>query len=114
LNLDYVLALNAIAYTSAGAGALQLRKQRQTKPVDSLAAFQLFEVSLRRAFPDLKEGFTWREAVSRTRGLTTDLDWVKIGGDLDLYEAYRYGGDPLPPMPGIEFFRLLKALRRLG
>ena len=67
MSLEYEFALNAAAYFSLAAGLVQWRRQRLTLPVGSVAAFQLLERSLERAFPDIKEGFTWREAISRTR-----------------------------------------------
>ena len=112
LAIDYGIALDAAAYASLAVGLVQWRRQRITLPVDSVAAFRQLETSLKRAFPDIDEGFTWREAMGRARTLKKDLEWDKIQGDVDAYEAYRYGGGPVPPAPGNEFLGLLKALRR--
>ena len=102
----------AIAYASLAIGLIQWRGQRLPPPADSAAAFRLLETNLKRAFPDIKEGFTWREAISRARNLSADLEWDKIEQDVNVYEAYRYGDGPAPPAPGNEFLRLVKALRR--
>jgi hypothetical protein len=114
LNLDYEIALNVLVYASLVVGLVQWRRQRVLLPSDALEAYQLLEASLKRAFPDITEGFTWREAVSRARNAKPDLDWGKIERDVDVYEAYRYGGAPAPPAPGSEFITLLRALRRVS
>jgi hypothetical protein len=113
LDLDYEIALNAFAYASLAIGLVQWRRQRLPPPADSVAAFGLLEVNLKRAYPDISEGFTWREAISRARNLKADIEWDNIEKDVEVYEAYRYGDGPAPPPPGNEFLRLLKALRRV-
>lgn len=112
MDLDYEVALNAFAYTSLAIGLVQWRRQRVPLPADSVAAFRLLEANLKRAFPDISEGFTWREAISRARNVEGDIEWDKIEKDVKVYEAYRYGDGPIPPTPGNEFLRLLKTLRR--
>jgi hypothetical protein len=113
LDLDYEIALNTFAYASLAIGLIQWRRQALPLPADSVTAFGLLETNLRRAFPDINEGFTWREAISRARNLKADIEWDKIEQDLKVYEAYRYGDGPVPPSPGNEFLRLLKTLRRV-
>ena len=113
MDLDYEVALNAFAYVSLAIGLVQWRRQRLTLPADPVAAFRLLEVNLKRAFPDISEGFTWREAISRARNLKADIEWDKIEKDVNGYEAYRYGDGPVPPTPGNEFLVLLKSLRRV-
>jgi hypothetical protein len=113
LDLDYEVALNAFAYASLAIGLVLWRRQWLPLPADSVAAFRLLEVNLKRAFPDISEGFTWREAILRARNLKGDIEWDKIEEDVKVYEAYRYGDGPVPPTPGDEFLGLLKTLRRV-
>lgn len=113
MDLDYEIALNVLVYASLAVGLVQWRKQRVLLPSDAVQAFQLLETNLKRAFPDITEGFTWREAVSRARNAKPDLEWDKIEQDVNVYEAYRYGGAAAPPVPGNEFTTLLRALRRV-
>jgi hypothetical protein len=105
--------VNAVVYASLAAGLVQRRRHRLPPPADAVAAFQLLERYFKRAFPDISEGFTWREAISRARKVKTNLEWDKIQQDVSVYEAYRYGGGPAPPAPGDELLGLIRALRRV-
>lgn len=108
---DLLFALNVLVYASLAAGLIAWRTTRSPNPADALAAFAQLEAALRRAIPDLPDGFTWREAVSeaRRRGLVSD--WKELDRTLGNYEAYRYGGGPSPGAAQPELLRLLKALR---
>jgi hypothetical protein len=113
LELDYEIALNIIAYASLGLGVDRWNRQRLRLPSDPVAAFSVLEASLRRAFPDIRDGFTWREAITRARSARPELDWTRLEKDVDAYERYRYGDGEAPPAMGGEFLQLLKAVRRL-
>lgn len=58
-------------------------------------AFAILEASLKRFYPELPDGFTWREALSKIQSSSTrtqNLDWYEIEDTLKRYEAFRYGG----------------------
>ncbi len=106
------VALNVAVYISLGAALLQLSRQRIPSPPDGRGAFTLLGSSLRRAFPDLPQGFTLREGLSRARLVGLDMRWDEIDRTLADYEAYRYGGGPAPNLPQSELMRLVKVLWR--
>jgi hypothetical protein len=111
LNIDLIV-LNVAAYGSLATGVMQARRQRSSSEIDAVGTFPLLAVSLRRAFPELPVGFTWREAVSLAKGLGLKLRWDEIDRALGEYEAYRYGGRPAPQQLQPEVMRLVGALRR--
>jgi hypothetical protein len=114
LDLNSEIALNIVVYIALIVGLIQWRKQRLPQFTGPTAPFQLLEAYVKRIFPDMKDGFTWREAIFRIENLGIDLDWDKIQRDVGVYEAYRYGGRPLPPVsPESEFLKLLRQLRRV-
>lgn len=93
LVLGALLALNVVLYASLAFAALRLRKHKFS--ASSLSeAFKGLELALEEGVPDLPSGFTWEEAVERLRssGVRTE----PMEGALRSYEAYRYGGAPLP------------------
>lgn len=112
MELDYEILLNAAAYAALAAGILTWRRQRVLpKPGSPEEAFAMLERALRHAFPDLKEGLTWREQLSRAKSLDAELGWGSIEKDLDAYETYRYGKGSPPEMVGPEFLKLVRFLR---
>jgi hypothetical protein len=111
LNLDLVV-LNVAAYGSLATGVLQARRQRNSGETDAAGAFPLLAVSLRKAFPELPTGFTWREGISVAKGLGLNLRWDEIDRALEEYEAFRYGGRPAPQQLQPEVMRLVEMLRR--
>ena len=88
-----LLALNVVLYVSLAFLALRSRR-RKFAPSSLTEAFSDLELALRETVPDLPSGFTWEEAVARLRssGLRTEAMESALKG----YEAYRYGGAPLP------------------
>jgi hypothetical protein len=112
LELDYEILLNVIAYIALAAGLLTWRRQRiLPKPSNTEEAFGMLEKSLRHAFPDLRDGFTWREELSRAKRLKPDLGWDSIEKDVSAYEMYRYGQNPPPKEVGVEFLKLVRFLK---
>jgi hypothetical protein len=95
LVLGALLALNVVLYASLGLSTLRLRRRRFT-PANLSEAFSGLEAALKRSVPDLPAGFTWEEAVSRLRSYGVQTDAME--GALKGYEAYRYGGAPLPDL----------------
>lgn len=115
MNLDYEILLNVLVYGALAGGILAWRAQQSLpKPRSLEEAFEMLEHALRHVFPDMKDGFTWREELSRARSLRPDLGWSSIEQDLNAYETYKYGTQPPPKMFGVEFLKLVKALRRMG
>ena len=72
--------------------------------------FRQLEASLKRRFPDLPPGFTWREGLACARRLDLRLDWAEIDAAADRYEAFRYGGAK-PEPPDTEVIKLVRSLR---
>jgi hypothetical protein len=75
-------------------------------------AFQLLEYWLRRAYPDLPEGFTWREALERAPKSDKRIDWQRLLSIIERYEAYRYGGSRLEDTDPGEVLRWAAVLAR--
>jgi hypothetical protein len=90
-----LLALNVVLYATLVFAALRLRR-RKFAASNLGEAFNDLELALKEAVPDLPSGFTWEEAVARLRssGMSTEA----VEGALKGYEAYRYGGAPLPDL----------------
>jgi len=95
LVLGALLALNLVLYSSLAFLALRLRR-RKFSPSSLTEAFGDLELALKEAVPDLPSGFTWEEAVARLRSSGVRTDGME--GALEGYEAYRYGGSPLPDL----------------
>ena len=104
--------LNAAVYLSLAAGVVQWSRQRTPRPADAPGAFHLLEVGLKRAFPDLPEGFTLREGLSRAKLAGFQVSWDDIDRTVADYEAYRFGGEASPSLPQPELMRLVRALWR--
>lgn len=88
---------------------ITFRKRRwAVEPRNLEEAFRELEFALLRAVPDLPSGFTWEEAVERLRssGLQTESMEEALKG----YEAYRYGGTPIPAVDYGGVVRVTKVL----
>jgi hypothetical protein len=90
-----LLALNVVLYASLAFLALRLRR-RKFAPSNLTEAFGDLELALKESVPDLPSGFTWEEAVARLRSSGVRTEGME--GALKGYEAYRYGGAPLPDL----------------
>lgn len=78
-------------------------------------AFAILEASLKRSYPELPAGFTWREALSKIQSSSTrtrDLDWDEIRDTFNRYEAFRYGGMNYENPDLRSVIRLLRRLER--
>jgi hypothetical protein len=98
---------------NAGLYALLLvnvfRGRRQKAVAANLAeAFRTLEAALKHGVPDLPAGFTWEEAMARLN--VKEVDSKAIGEALKSYEAYRYGGLPLPDSDYKEIVRVANLL----
>ncbi len=91
--LFYLLVVfNVALYAAMIFGYMTIRKQPALRITSLREAFEFLERRLKRAFPDLRDGFTWNEAITRMKPLYGNVDWVEVGGVFQKYEAYRYGG----------------------
>ena len=107
---DLLLGLNAAIYSSLVAALVFRHRAPVGANLDSVALFRLLESSLRRKFPDLPAGFTWREGISKAQSLQLSLDWGAIDAAVERYEAFRYGGAAREPAPA-EMLKLVRSLR---
>lgn len=108
-----LIAVNGLLYSALLVGVVL--KRRIPTPVidDTPTAFGLLEKALRQT-PGLRPGFTWEEAIARTRSSGFDVDWTRVMRSLDGYEAYRYGGGERPKGDNREVIRLTILLKRRG
>ena len=89
----YSLAgFNVVVYGLLAFSIVRRRYLYKPEISNTVEAFQLLEVALRERFPELPEGFTWRDAMSRLRPMNLDVDWGRLEIALNDYESYRYGG----------------------
>jgi hypothetical protein len=78
-------------------------------------AFNILESSIKRKYPELPVGFTWREAMAKIRSSSQgyrNLDWGEIESTLKKYEAFRYGGSNYPEADIRSVLKLSRVLER--
>src|SRR5438445_12244113 len=110
---NLLIPLDILIYLSLILGVFKARSREATPRVeDPVLAFALLEKSLQKAFPDLPEGFTLREALSFAERLRLKVDWGRVQLALERYEAFRYGGAPLPEQAQDQVLRLAAILPR--
>ncbi|TLY15048.1 MAG: hypothetical protein E6K86_07045 [Thaumarchaeota archaeon] len=110
---NLLIPLDILIYLSLILGVFKARSREATPRVeDPVLAFALLEKSLQKAFPDLPEGFTLREALSLAERLRLKVDWGRVQLALERYEAFRYGGATLPEKVQDEVLRLAAILPR--
>jgi hypothetical protein len=109
LILGALLALNVVLYASLGFAALGLRR-RKIEPSNLMEAFKGLELALKEAVPDLPSGFTWEEALARLKSSGVKTEAMEDA--LKSYEAYRYGGAPLPDLDYREVVNVANTLGR--
>ena len=105
--------MNAVVYGSALGGYIRAR-QLAFRTRDPAKSFGLLERSLQKAFPDLPQGFTWREALERLESTDLQVDWSEVARALSQYEGWRYGEMVKPGEVEPEVVRLAKELSRRG
>ena len=108
LVLGALLALNVVLYASLGFAALRQRR-RKVEPSNLMEAFNGLELALKESVPGLPSGFTWEEALARLKssGVKTEAMEDALKG----YEAYRYGGTPLPDL---DYREVVNVTHKLG
>ena len=106
-----VLALDGAVYAILMLGIVASRRVSLPRVDDPNVAFGLLEKSVMRAYPDLKDGFTWREALARIKGIDARIDWPNVMATLAEYEAYKYGNGDRPAGSLSEVVRLALKIR---
>jgi hypothetical protein len=113
LNFNSLLSIDVAIYVAALAGYVRMR-QVAFRPPNPEKAFSLLEKALQKAFPDLPEGFTWREAMKKVETISLDVDLVEVGRALRQYEAWRYGESVKPEEINAQVVRLARLLSQKG
>jgi hypothetical protein len=91
-SLLYLLAgCNIILYALLVVGMIRTRSARVPPNPTMEYALGMLERSLRNTFPDMPEGYTWREVINRLKASRKDLNWNEIEEALTAYEESRYG-----------------------
>ena len=88
MTLFYALVIvNVLVYLLAIIGIIRarIRSAAQVKSIED--AFGVLERALKASYPDLPEGFTWSEVVTRLKSSKRGLDWREIEQTLRKYEA---------------------------
>lgn len=109
-----LLILDSAILVSLVGGVIASRRISLPKVVDPDVAFGLLESSVKRACPDLKDGFTWREALARVRGIDGSIDWLAVTMTLTQYEAYKYGKAVKPSGSFSDIVKLASRIRMVG
>ncbi len=105
--------VNAMTYTFFFIGLKRNWASRVIRATTIDEAFHELETSLRRAFPDLYEGFTWGEAISRAKTVgASKIDWSELDRELRKYEAHRFGGQQIAKFNVREILKLAAYLRQ--
>ena len=75
--------------------ALSKKSKEFPKDVTLDQAFKILEGALKQSYPELQEGYTWREVMFRLKSTNQyigKIDWTDIKNILKKYEAITYGG----------------------
>jgi len=108
-----LLFVNIVIYVIFFVGLWKNWRRPVVKATTLRDAFELLESSIHKAFPDLPEGFTWGEAISRARGLELKkIDWYELERELRKYESQRYGGQVVTKFSIREILKLVMYLPR--
>jgi hypothetical protein len=88
----YILAgCNVALYALLVVGIIRTRSGGVPTNPTMEYALGMLEKSLRSSFPDMPEGYTWREVIARLKASRKDLNWPEIDDALKAYEESRYG-----------------------
>jgi hypothetical protein len=88
-----LIAVNVILYGLMLLGYVRGRKGAGSPGTSPTEAFAFLESSFKSRFPNVREGFTWSEVISKAKSdnPSMDVNWRRIETAVDAYEAYRYG-----------------------
>lgn len=105
-------AADVAVFAAAGFGYLLLRGLKPPAAPDVPSAFGVLEASVWKYAPGIPVGYTWREAFDWLKERGVSADWAKMKYRLADYEAYRYGGKPLPTEGKEDVLKLSVKVRR--
>lgn len=103
------VAANIAIYLMLCVGLWRFRRAGMLSADDPPAVFRRLERVLTRLYPDAKSD-TLREMLDRAKKTFPQLNWAAVMGELDEYEAYKYGGKSIPNSAG-ETLKLAAILR---
>lgn len=112
-----LLALNIVLYGLLLFGYIRSRLVPIPALKSANEAFAFLEKSFKLTFPDIPDGFTWPELISRAKDTALDspVNWQKVQAALSEYEAYRYGQKSEPASSDSnEILKLGVLLRKHG
>jgi len=98
-----------VIYALLGLGVLKARRASKVSADDPPAVFRRLERVLSRLYPEARSD-TLREMLDRARESIPQFDWAAVMGELDQYEAYKYGGKTMPSS-ALETLKLASILR---
>ena len=113
--LDYALIAVIVAECLAAA-LLFLRKESDVPADISLdEAFNVLDISIKQSYPDLPQGYTWKEILNRIKidhQYQSKTDWFDVEDTLKRYESFRYGGIQFENEDSRPILRLARMLKR--
>jgi hypothetical protein len=113
--IEYVLlSANLIAYATA---VIALLRRNRRSPNNSTLeqAYGILDDALAKSFPDMKEGYTWKEAIIKLKSAKpriTQIDWTDLENTTRRYESFRYGGVDYGDADASTVLRLAQTLQR--
>jgi hypothetical protein len=105
-----LLVVNAVVFSTLAIGLAVRFRRRPHENEGTWVVYRKLETTLTKRFPDLPQGFTLREGLTRARASASGIDWVSLENELGSYEAFRFGNGPQPAGPNIETVKLLRTL----
>lgn len=113
--IDYSLIVMIIV-ECATAALLLLRRDLDVPGNISLEqAFETLNLSIQQSYPNLPEGYTWKEVLVRIETeyrKQKKIEWDDVRDTLKKYEAFRYGGIRFEKDDSRPILRLARMLRR--
>ena len=107
-----LLIVDCAMLGSLAIGVLAVKRSRPPSIPDSRTAFQVLDNFIERFVPGIPIGHTWGEAMESLKASGVEVDWTKVENSLAEYDAFRYGGEPMPARVEPEVVRLAMKLRR--
>ena len=92
-------------------GYVRFRRNWASRVGSLPEAFLLLESTLWRRYPELPDGLTLREALSRIEELGIEVDWQEMYSLLKQYESYKYGDIKLNNSPLAEIIKLIAIIK---
>jgi hypothetical protein len=113
-----LVALNLVLYSMLIFGYARTKRPLAIPDIQSAnEVFAFLENSFKATFPEIQDGFTWPELISKAKStaLASPIDWRKVQAAVSDYEASRYGQKSEPTdFASRELLKLAVLLRRSG